>query len=127
VEWQNNMTIEFEHFEKDAYLVATISDTTINLQRAESILDAIDAECQKANCQKVLLNELTLEKRKIASYELRQVSEKLPNVRLAFLCKPQLVDIKAKLLSAFTFTEGYRAKHFTEEAKAIQWLISPGR
>ena len=46
------MAIEFEYFEKDAYLVATISDTTINLKRAESILDAIGAECQKANCRK---------------------------------------------------------------------------
>ena len=121
------MAIEFEFFEKDAYLVATISDTTITLQRAESILDAIDAECQKANCQKVLLNELTLETREIASHELRKVFEKLPNIRMAFLCKPQMIDIKAKLLSAFTFTEGYGAKHFTDEVKAIQWLTSPGR
>ena len=121
------MAIEFEFFEKDAYLVATISDTTINLQRAESILVAIDAECQKANCRKVLLNELALEKRKIASHELRKVFEKIPNVRLAFLCNPRMIDIKARLLSAFTFTEGYGAKHFTDEAKAIQWLTSPGR
>ena len=120
------MAIEFEYFEKDAYLVATISDTTINLKRAESILDAIGAECHKANCRKVLLNELALEKRKIASHELRKVSEKLPNIRLAFLCKPQLVDLKAKLLSAFTFTEEYGAKHFTDETKAIQWLTSRG-
>lgn len=121
------MTIEFEHFEKDAYLVATISDTTINLQRAESILEAINAECQKTNLRKVLLNELTLEKRKIASHDLHKVSEKMPGIRLAFLCKPHMIDIKAKLLGAFTFTEAYRAKHFTDEAKAIQWLTSPGR
>ena len=121
------MAIKFEHCEKDAYLVATISDTTINLQRAESILAAIDTECQKANYKKVLLNELTLETRKIASHELRKVFEKLPNIRIAFLCKPRMIDIKARLLSAFTFTEGYRAKHFTDEVKAIQWLTSSGR
>jgi len=120
------MSIEFEFFEKDAYLVATISDTAINLQRARSILDAIDAECQKISCRKVLLNELTLEKRKIASYELRKVCAKMPNIRMAFLCKPQLIDIKAKLLSAFTFNHGYGARHFTNEAQAIKWLTSPG-
>ena len=119
------MAIEFEHFEKDAYLVATISDTTINLKRAGSILEAIDAECHKTNYRKVLLNELTLEKRRIASHDLHKVSEKMPNIQLAFLCSPQMIDIKAKLLSAFTFTEGYRAKHFTDKAKAIQWLTSP--
>jgi hypothetical protein len=38
-----------------------------------------------------------------------------------------MIDIKAKLLSAFTFTEEYGARHFTDEAKAIQWLTSTGR
>jgi len=121
------MDIEFEYFEKDAYLAATISDTTINLQRAESILESIEAECQRINCWKVLLNEQTLEERKVANYELRRVCEKMPNVRLAFLCKPELIDIKARLLSAFTFNEEYSAKHFTEEARAVQWLNSPRR
>ncbi len=119
------MAIEFEHFEKDAYLVATISDTTINLKRAGSILEAIDAECQKTNYRKVLLNELSLEERKIASHDLHKVSEKMPNIRLAFLCNPKMIDIKAKLLGAFTFTEGYRTKHFTDKAKAIRWLTLP--
>ena len=89
------MGVEFEYIEKEAYLAATISDTTIDLQQAESILESIDAECRRINCQKVLLNEL--------------------------------IDTKARLLSAFTFTEEYRAKHFSEQAKAIQWLNSPRR
>ena len=120
------MEIDFKYSEKDAYLVATISDITINLQRAESILKSIDDECRKINCRKVLLNELTLEQREVASHEVLKISEKMSNVRLAFLCRPELIDIKAKLLSAFTFTEEYGARHFTEEVKAIQWLNSEG-
>ena len=120
------MEIDFKYFEKDAYLVATISDITINLQRAESIFKSIDAECRRINCRKVLLNELTLQQRKVASHEVLKISEKMPNVRLAFLCRPDLIDMKAKLLSAFTFTEKYGARHFTEEVKAIQWLNSEG-
>ena len=120
------MEIDFKYFEKDAYLVATISDITINLQRAKSILESIDAECQKVDCRKVLLNELTLKQRKVASYELLKISEKMSNIRLAFLCKPELIDMKAKLLSALTFTEEYGARHFTEEVKAVQWLNAKG-
>jgi hypothetical protein len=121
------MTIEFEYFEKEAYLLAKIPDVTIDLQRAESIFHSIDSECQKTNCRKVLLNELALEKRKIASHELRRVCEKMPDIRLAFLCKPEMIDVQAKLLSAFTFTEEYVARHFSEESEAIKWLTSTRR
>lgn len=119
------MTIEFKYFKEDAFLLATISDKTINSQRAKSIFESIDNECQKLNCRKVLLNELTLEKRKIANHELRSVSENMPNVRLAFLCQPELVDQKAKLFSALTFADDYVAKHFSVEAEAIKWLLEP--
>lgn len=119
------MTIVFEYFEKDAYLLATISDKVINSQRAKSIFESIDTECQKFNCRKVLLNELTLEKRKIANHELRSISDNMPNVRLAFLCKPELIDHKAKLFSAFTYADEYVAKHFSAETEAIKWLLGP--
>ncbi len=121
------MNIEFQFIEKDDYLLATIPDKTINPQRARSIFKSIDAECQKLNCRKVLLNELMLEERKIQNHELRNISENMPNIRLAFLCKPELIDDKTKLLSVFTFADEYVAKHFTEEAEAIRWLVSPLR
>lgn len=118
------MAIQFEYFEKEAYLLATISDVTINLRRAESIFTSIDLECQKMNCRKVLLNELRLEQRKISRHELRIFCEKMPKVRLAFLCKPELIDVKAKLFSAFTYADDYVARHFSVEAEAINWLAS---
>ena len=121
------MTIEFQFIAKDNYLLATIPDKTINPQRAMSILKSIAVECQKLNCRKVLLNELMLEKRKIENHELRNISENMPDIRLAFLCKPELIDDKSRLLSTFTFADEYVAKHFTEEAEAIRWLKSPLR
>ena len=118
------MTISFEYFEKDAYLLATISDKSLNPKRAESILKSINAECEKCNCHKVLLNELTLEERKIENRELPGLSEYIPNVRLAFLCQPEMIDDKAILFGALTFVGQYTIKHFCVESEAIQWLHS---
>jgi len=121
---KKDMTISFEFFKKDAYLLATISDKSLNPKRAESILQSINAECEKFNCRKVLLNELALEERKIANHELPGLSENITNVRLAFLCQPELIDDKAMLFGALTFAGQYTMKHFCVESEAIQWLNS---
>ncbi|MDX2427411.1 MAG: hypothetical protein QNK22_01845 [Xanthomonadales bacterium] len=118
------MTISFEFFEKDAYLLAKISDKSLNPRRAELILKSINAECEKCNCRKVLLNELSLEERKVANHELPGLSENIRNIRLAFLCQPELIDDKAMLFGALTFAGQYTMKHFCVESEAIQWLHS---
>jgi hypothetical protein len=120
----SDMTISFEFFEKDAYLLATISDKSLNPRRAESILQSIYAECEKFNYRKVLLNEIALEERKIANHELPGLCENIPNIRMAFLCKPELIDDKAKLFGALTFADEYMVKHFSVESEAIEWLNS---
>ena len=119
------MTITFEHFEKDNYLLATIPDHSIDSQRAQSIITAINEKCNKLNCRKVLLNELSLKSRKIDNHELREICELLPNIRLAFLCQPELIDKKARLLSALSFSGEYLARHFDLENDAVMWLNSP--
>ncbi|HEY5774856.1 MAG TPA: hypothetical protein VIS57_02120 [Xanthomonadales bacterium] len=121
------MTILFESVDRNSYLVATISDTTLCTQRAKSILNAIGSECQKSGYCKALLNELTLEKRNIANHEIRGLSEHMPDIYLACLCKPELIDNTSKLFSAFTFTNRYTVKYFSIESEAVTWLRSmPG-
>jgi len=118
------MTMEFQFINKHDYLVATLPDTTINSQRARTVFRTIKGECQKHNCRKVLLNELALESRKIPSHELRSISEFLADIHLALLCRPELIDDHAKLLSAMTFADDYRVKHFSVEHEAVNWLVS---
>ncbi len=118
------MTVLFEYVERDAYLVATISDRTINPQRAIAILKLIDSECRKCKCRKVLLNESTVEKRDIANHEIHSISKNMPDIHLACLCKPELIDEKSELFNAFTFTDGYIARHFSVEGDALAWLLS---
>jgi len=117
------MTLEFEFIDKHDYLVAKLPDTTINSQRARTIFQSIQGECQRYNCRRVLLNELALETRKIPSHEIRGFSEFITGIHLALLCRPELIDNHARLLSAMTFTDDYRVKHFSEEHEAVDWLV----
>jgi len=117
------MMLEFEFIDKHDYLVATLPDTTINSQRARAVFESIHGLCQQYNCRKVLLNELALESRKIPSHELRGISEIIADLHLAFLCRPELIDNHARLLSAMTFTDDYRVKHFSVEDEAVDWLV----
>lgn len=117
------MTLEFEFVDKHDYLVATLPDTTLNSQQARAVFESIQGLCRRYNCSKVLLNELALESRKIPSHELRGIGEAIPDIHLALLCRPELIDDHARLLSAITFTEDYRVKHFSVEHEAIDWLV----
>ena len=121
------MSIEFKFLQKESYLLATITDPVINFQRAVSIFKSIADECKKLNCQKVLLHELALKKREIENHEIRKISQHLPNVKLAFLCRPELIDNTSKLLSVFTFTNGYTMKHFSAKDEALNWLLSTSK
>ncbi len=118
------MTIVFEFCDKGGYLVATIPDTVINSQRARTILKSVDNERQKYNCRKVLVNEMALERRKIASHEIRGFTEIIPDIRLAFLCRPELIDNNTRLFSALSFTDDYMVRHFSVKGEAINWLMS---
>jgi len=118
-----DMTLEFEFIDKHDYLVATLPDTTINSQRAQAIFKSIHGLCQQYNCRKVLLNELALESRKIPSHELRAITEIIADLHLAFLCRPELIDNHARLLSAMTFADDYRVKHFSVKDEAVDWLV----
>lgn len=120
------MNIQFQFNEDDSYLLATLAETIITSESATEILKRIGEECKKINCQKVLLNELAVEKRDLKNYEIFKISEDVPKVYLAFLCKPELIDISADMLSVFTFTNEYIVKHFSEEELALEWLLSVG-
>jgi len=117
------MTLEFEFVDKHKYLVATLPDTTINSQRARTVFESIHGLCRQYNCRKVLLNELALESRKIPSHELRGISELIADIHLALVCRPELIDNHAMLLSAMTFADDYRVKHFSAENEAVDWLV----
>lgn len=121
------MSISFEFVEKDAYLVATIPDRKIDARRAISILKQIASECKRLNCGKVLLDESTLEARAIETHEIRTISENMPDIYLACLCKSDLIDEKSRLFNALTFTDGYTVRHFSVIDEAIAWLLSKPR
>jgi len=117
------MTLDFEFIDTHDYLLATLPDTTMTSQRARAVFQSIHGLCQKYNCRKVLLNELALESRKIPNHELRGISEIIADLHLAFLCRPELIDNHAMLLSAMTFADDYRVKHFSVEREAVDWLV----
>ena len=118
------MSIFFQFVEAEAYLVATIADRKINSRRAISILKLIALECRKFNCNKVLLDESTLEAREFANHEIRGITENLPNIHMACLCKPELIDDKSRLFNALTFSDGYTVRHFSDSGEALSWLLS---
>ena len=123
----NNVNFEISCHGKESFLLATLSDTIITPQRARSIFKSISDECDKHNCQKVLLDELTVESREVENHELPIISGYFPNIQMAFLCKPELIDQSSKLLSAFTFSNEYVVKHFSIKEKAIDWLMSSSK
>ena len=119
------MSIKFRIIENGSYLLATITETVITVEVAKSILKSIGDECRKLNCRKVLVNELTVEKREVASHELSEIGACISGIRIGFLCTPALMDKRARLLAAITFSEKYVVRHFSVEDEAIDWLTSP--
>ena len=120
----NDPQITFKYFEKEAYLLVTMTDKVLTVKRARIILEAISEQCKKYGCSKVLVNELALERRDFADHEIPGLGRKLPKIHIAFLCQPQLVDKQAKLLSLFTFSVEYIARHFSDEGEATDWLLA---
>lgn len=121
------MTIEYEFFKKEQYLRATITSSVITLQSAKTVFKSIHDECKELNCQKVLLDEMTVEKRAIASHKIRELAEYFPKMYIAFLCRPYLINKETGLFSAFTFSDTYMVKFFSNEAQALSWLMPLSR
>ena len=110
---------------KESYLLATITDTAITVESAKSILKSISDECKTHNCHRALVNELAVERREVASHEIREIGNCISGIRIGFLCKTELMDKNARLLGAITFSKKYTVKHFSVEDEAIKWLTSP--
>lgn len=119
------MFIKFSFIENGSYLLATINETVITAEGAKAILKSVGDECKKLNCRRVLLNELTVEKREVVNHELREIGNGISGLKIGFLCKPALMDKSARLLSAITYAGKYKVRHFSVEDEAINWLTTP--
>ena len=111
----------------DDYLLVSISDKVITVERAQEILARIGEECSHLNCKKVLIDELSVERREVPPEEIEKLAfdfnKNKPNeVRMAFLCQPHLVGYDSHLLSLYTYMSEFIIQHFTNKEKAIDWL-----
>jgi hypothetical protein len=111
----------------DDYLLVSISDTVITVKRAQEILARIGEECSSLNYNKVLLDEMSVERREVPPKEIKKLAfdynnNKLNKVYMAFLCQPHLVGYDSHLLSLYTYMAEFIIQHFTNKEKAIDWL-----
>lgn len=111
----------------DGYLLVSISDKVITVKRAQEILALIGEECSGLNYKKVLLDEMSVERREVPPKEIKKLAfdfnkNKLNKVYMAFLCQPHLVDYDSNLLRLYTYTAEFIIQHFTNKENAIDWL-----
>ncbi len=111
----------------DNYLLVSITDEVITVERAHEILAQIGEECANLNYKKVLLDEMSVERREVHPKEIEKLAfdfekNKLNKVSIAFLCQPHLVGYDSNLLSLYTYDAEFIVKHFTDKEKAIDWL-----
>ncbi len=111
----------------DDYLLVGITDKVITVQRAQEILARIGEECASLKCKKVLLDEMSVEKREVPPNEIKKLAfdlkkNKLNKVYMAFLCQPHLIGYDSHLLSLYTYMTEFIIQHFTNKDKAISWL-----
>ena len=116
----------------DNYLLVSISDKVITVERAQEILARIGEECSNLNYQKVLLDEMSVESRKIPPKEIKKLAfnfkkNNLNKVYMAFLCQPHLVGHDAHLLSLYTYNAEFIVQHFSNRENAIDWLNQKDR
>ena len=112
---------------QDDYLYVSISDNVITAERAREILARIGEECADQKCNKVLLDELSVERREVDRKEIEKLAfdfkkNKLDKVYMAFLCRPHLVGFDSNLLSLYTYTAEFIVRHFSDKEEAIEWL-----
>ncbi len=111
----------------DDYLLVSISDKVITVKRAQEILARIREECSSLDYKKVLLDEMSVERREVAPKEIKKLAfdfrkNKLNKVYMAFLCQPHLVGYDSHLLSLYTYKAEFIIQHFTNKEQAIDWL-----
>ena len=112
----------------DDYLLVGITDKVITVQRAQEILARIGEECASLKCKKVLLDELSVEKREVPPNEIKKLAfdlkkNKLNKVYMAFLCQPHLIGYDSHLLSLYTYMTEFIIQHFTNKEKAIELAL----
>lgn len=118
------MNPELKLFNKEKYVSVTLTETVMTIDLSKTIFKLIHDGCESYNCNKVLLNGLTLEKRELANHQLREIAEFYLKTKIAFLCRPELIDKQAAFFSAVTYSEGYMTKYFSVKAQALNWLTS---
>jgi len=111
----------------DDYLLVSISDKVITVKRAQEILARIGEECSSLDYKKVLLDEMSVERREVPPKEIKKLAfdfrKNKPNkVYMAFLCQPHLVGYDSHLLSLYTYKAEFIIQHFTNKEQAIDWL-----
>ena len=109
------------------YILARISDKIITLDRAKQILEFISEQCKRLNCNRVLLDERSVDCRDVSSPDIMNISEfaeksGLNRINIAFWCQPKIINKDSEQLSLFTFTDKFIIKHFSEKNEAILWL-----
>ncbi len=124
-----NKTQKIKVEQIEDYLLVTISDVVITSNRALEILGTIAKYCKKYDCNKVLLDERTVQRRDVSGAEILDVSVsisklKLYKVYIAFWCKKELIDEKSGMLRIFTQTDEFMIQHFSQEHHAVNWLNS---
>ena len=121
------MNKELTFTKHDNYLLVCISDNVITVERAQEILARIGEECSSLNYKKVLLDEMSVERREVPPKEIKKLAfdfkkNKLNKVYMAFLCQPHLVGYDSHLLSLYTYKAEFIIQHFTKIDQAIDWL-----
>jgi hypothetical protein len=119
----NNITFT----KNDSYLLVSLSDKVITVDRAQEILAIIGEECIGTNYKKVLLDEMSVERREVTPEEIQKLAfdfrkNKLNKVYIAFLCQPHLVGYDSHLLSLYTYRAEFVIRHFTIKENALDWL-----
>ena len=123
------MTAEIKIENREDYILVTIDDKVITANRAHEILNLIGEESIKVNCNKVLLDERSVERRDVPSPEVLKLSQNMTNrgfdkIHIAFLCKNELIDRDAELLRIFTYKNEYLIQYFSDSHAASSWLKS---
>lgn len=119
----NNIKIE----KVDGYLLVTLSDTVITKDRALEILGDIAEQSKLLKCNKVLLDERTVESREVTGGEIMKISidmarQELHKIRIAFWCKSGLINGDSSMLGQLTYTDEHVVRHFIVRDEALAWL-----
>ena len=121
------MTENIKFSKHGDYLLVTISDIMITVERAQEILTRIGVECSSLNSNKVILDERSVKKREVPSHKIMELSQKikeqgLNKIYMAFWCQSHLINKDSNLLSVFTYDNEYVIQHFSDKEEALAWL-----